>query len=450
MSVIVFGTRCYGRVDAVPGAYISTTFGYLQFMPLLPKASYVFVTHPQADEPLAFQIPMHWRSVAAGLLRAWGPVLGLICAANFGRNPVVAIVGAALGAAATAWAWWLAPRVRERERLMRNVYSRWLGCPADAAAIGLPMHTTAARLRAALAERAEPFSPAHYREQPSAAAAAAAYREIALDPRMEDRAFLAAAITLCRIDEASAPTMERARLAATRGKIFDKLSALHPDGVAEPPTVEVMWDHPLVTTAPGGYEHLPDRRPAAPPLAPAAVARRKRIDRIAGLVAVGAAVAAIPAFIAWRSWLESHPKFYVWNASSTEEIEIEVDGEKIARLAASARDDYRLAVGAHRLRVLGHDDRVIEEKEVTVAASDARFWAPATKGRVCFFLEQVHYSARAFGPPPEPRLLDPSETLWSLGAEVDYFLQEPPESLEVRQGERIVKRALSSGSCDAD
>src|SRR5829696_1409447 len=52
MGVIFFGTRPYGRVDAVPGAYISTTFGYLQFLPLLPTRSYVFVIPAGAGEPI--------------------------------------------------------------------------------------------------------------------------------------------------------------------------------------------------------------------------------------------------------------------------------------------------------------------------------------------------------------------------------------------------------------
>ncbi|MCL6502089.1 MAG: hypothetical protein K6T86_05340 [Pirellulales bacterium] len=42
--IVVYGTKLYGKVDRVPGLfYVRTRFFHLQFIPLIPLASYVLV-----------------------------------------------------------------------------------------------------------------------------------------------------------------------------------------------------------------------------------------------------------------------------------------------------------------------------------------------------------------------------------------------------------------------
>jgi hypothetical protein len=321
---------------------------------------------------------------------------------------------------------------------MRNVYSRWLGCPVDAAAIGETMRVTAGRLREAMAERLVPFAPAEYRRHTSSEVS---YGEVALDPRVEDRAFLAAAITRCRIEEAAAPATERARLAETRSRIFDKLAALDPDAIQEPPTVEVLWDHPDARQE----EERSEQAAAAPvPLPAEAVARRKRIDKIVGAVSIGGFVVAVAAYFAWQSWSASHPPLYVYN-SHIERAAIHVDGKHAATLEPSSHVDLELKVGSHRLSAMTPDGRVLEDVTVTVTSGAPQLWAPASRDRVCFVIETVVYGP---GSLPEPRLLDPNATLWPLLTSIDYAFQDPPKSLEVRDGDRLLKRVLAAAPCD--
>ncbi len=108
---ICYGTRPFGEVDHVPGLfYVSTTFYFVGWFPLVPLRSHVVLDGSESTEKLTgwweaeqrytehfdgVDIPLSWRSVAAGYLRAWcvgagvfsaGPVfLGLLAP---GASPV--------------------------------------------------------------------------------------------------------------------------------------------------------------------------------------------------------------------------------------------------------------------------------------------------------------------------------------------------------------------------
>ncbi len=84
---ICYGTRPSGEVDHVPGLfYVSTTFYFVGWFPLVPLRSHVVQDGSESTEKLTgwweaeqrythhfegVDIPLSWRSVAAGYLRAW-------------------------------------------------------------------------------------------------------------------------------------------------------------------------------------------------------------------------------------------------------------------------------------------------------------------------------------------------------------------------------------------
>ena len=68
--MIIFGRRLFGKTDAVPGVFhVATQFYHINFMPLCPMKTLLFVGPTQA-----VAIPESGRSIAA----AWTRYLGLI------------------------------------------------------------------------------------------------------------------------------------------------------------------------------------------------------------------------------------------------------------------------------------------------------------------------------------------------------------------------------------
>jgi hypothetical protein len=73
--MFIFGTRLYGKVDHVPGLfYIATTFGHVNFLPLMPLQSYLVLDDGQER---AIPLPTSWKSVLVAWFRAVGFVGGL-------------------------------------------------------------------------------------------------------------------------------------------------------------------------------------------------------------------------------------------------------------------------------------------------------------------------------------------------------------------------------------
>lgn len=109
VAVILYGLRNYGRVDAHAGEYAQTRFFHLWFAPLFPTGS-SWVTGPRADGTNAHAIKLEPRSVAAGYLRVWGP---LVAIGNLGAGATAGATGAgaahwivaAIATLLTAWSW---------------------------------------------------------------------------------------------------------------------------------------------------------------------------------------------------------------------------------------------------------------------------------------------------------------------------------------------------------
>ena len=106
MSVIIYGVRDYGRVDAHAGEHAQTKFFHIWFAPLIPVgSSWVTPTGGHSIKP-------NLKSIAAAYLRIWGVVatIGLLSAGlqQLGAKSLAGtgmLIAAACFAALTAWSW---------------------------------------------------------------------------------------------------------------------------------------------------------------------------------------------------------------------------------------------------------------------------------------------------------------------------------------------------------
>jgi hypothetical protein len=104
VSVIIYGVRPYGTVDAYGGEYAETSFFHIWFVPLVPTSSH-WITGKTADGKTGYSIDMYGKSVLAGYLRVWGPAIAL---ATFGggiSGNAIMLLFSALAIALTAWSW---------------------------------------------------------------------------------------------------------------------------------------------------------------------------------------------------------------------------------------------------------------------------------------------------------------------------------------------------------
>lgn len=121
MSVLIYGTRDYGRVDEHANEYAHTRFFHLWFLPIFPTGS-TWITGEAATGPLGHQIKLYGKSVAACYLRVWGPVIALLTAVGGLQGHLPVLVVAAAMIAGTVWSWtWL--RVRGRAAVRRSDFN---------------------------------------------------------------------------------------------------------------------------------------------------------------------------------------------------------------------------------------------------------------------------------------------------------------------------------------
>ncbi|MBL0695919.1 hypothetical protein [Comamonas sp. JC664] len=85
--MIIWGTRLFGKVDAVPGlGYVATKFGHINFVPLIPLESWLVMSE-EGNGWRGQAIPFSWKSV----LVAWGRVALIVASvvtffAGLGRH----------------------------------------------------------------------------------------------------------------------------------------------------------------------------------------------------------------------------------------------------------------------------------------------------------------------------------------------------------------------------
>ncbi len=102
--MIIYGVRPYGTVDAYGGEHAETSFFHIWFVPLIPTGSR-WITGQTADGSTGYTLGLLGRSVLAGYLRVWGPIVALSTfAAGVGGNLPLLVISA-LTIAATVWTW---------------------------------------------------------------------------------------------------------------------------------------------------------------------------------------------------------------------------------------------------------------------------------------------------------------------------------------------------------
>lgn len=234
--MLIGGRRLYGKVEQVGSTYIATTFAFLQFLPIFPVRSHIVLGEGSSGTHEVVHIKMHWKSVAAGYLRAWGIGATLIAAipalatANISDLPTALTGAGALllfaGLTTAAFTW--IGRLSNAEKAQRLIFARFVGFPVDPGVLDEDKRgKVGAKLRAFLEERAVTLASASgYRE---GGRANAGYRRIALDRTMRDREYLEAALTLACIEASLSVGGMRAEAEGVHDAIWAKLVAEHPD-----------------------------------------------------------------------------------------------------------------------------------------------------------------------------------------------------------------------------
>ncbi len=139
--IVLSGTSPRGWVDGAGGELIATQFVHVWWLPLVPLRS-VWVTGGDRRRPIGHAHRLSGRSVAAGYLRVWGPIVTIIGAAT---ACLVGMAVALVAASLTGWSWWARhDRSGRRVALQRPV----LGSACDP--LALPR-----RLASCLLPRAE-------------------------------------------------------------------------------------------------------------------------------------------------------------------------------------------------------------------------------------------------------------------------------------------------------
>jgi len=95
MTMIVFGTRLFGKVDDVPGAFhVATRFFHVSFLPLIPTSSWIVLEDSKESGFMSsswsgVQLPsLSWSSIGMAWLRVLSiyGTIGLACVALVGKH----------------------------------------------------------------------------------------------------------------------------------------------------------------------------------------------------------------------------------------------------------------------------------------------------------------------------------------------------------------------------
>jgi hypothetical protein len=228
-GIVVYGKHPYGRVERLDGTSVLTTFHYVWFLPLVPAGSYVLGGR-DGSRAGAIPIGYHPGSILAGYIRTWAPVL-LVCtllamaagADEFVVERVPTWTEAVFLAGVLLCGWLVLGRLSRTVAAQRRVYAKFASLPVDVSRFS---KAQAADLREALAAVLSSEGRAlvaTYRDGPDPCDA---WREVALDPVVQHRPYLEAALTRARLESGAAPRGERRAMTEAHARIWGKLEAL--------------------------------------------------------------------------------------------------------------------------------------------------------------------------------------------------------------------------------
>lgn len=208
--MFVAGTHDFGTIDQYQQTSVATRFVHVWFVPIWPLRSIV-----KSSLGTPFVVPFVARSIVAGYLRVWGPVLvGIVVldlltrelALPLAINAVVATLGLIAGAIG-----WMMGRLDRRGYAERHAYRLAIGLPVDPAILSEDdRRSTRAKLLEELGRK-----HVDYR-----GAMAVPWERLAIESDVES---LATLLALARVEETFSGSAERARLRSKRKRLGDIL-----------------------------------------------------------------------------------------------------------------------------------------------------------------------------------------------------------------------------------
>lgn len=235
--VIIWGQRMFGRVDRFAGSYVATRFFHLYYVPLIPLSSWLVLEEQLEGAFRGVQVPLQGRSIGLAWLRVGAVVGGLVAALSyFPREQLGRATGAAsqaslgalvaLGAAVLVglYAYLRMGRLRGEEKAARVVYWDFSGQFVDVALLGAERAAVKQRATEELERQLARHSTAGYREAPKAS-----WRELAVQPELNDVPLLKAALTRSRIEWSEAKGKARLELERDHATILANLLVRSPD-----------------------------------------------------------------------------------------------------------------------------------------------------------------------------------------------------------------------------
>ena len=117
MAVIIYGSHEYGKVDEHAGEYAVTRFFHLWWLPLFPTGS-TWIAGRTSEGAYGHGIKLHGKSVLAGYLRVWGPLVALGNAIAVLETPGLGhAIATLVSIALVAWTWsWRSLRTERARR----------------------------------------------------------------------------------------------------------------------------------------------------------------------------------------------------------------------------------------------------------------------------------------------------------------------------------------------
>lgn len=240
-----------GQVHRAGSTFVATPFVCFLFVPLFPVArSTIHHEGPSGEVHATVATGLVGDSLFRAFVRVWGPLLA-VAVAPMGltmglRGPEaqlalgVVAVFVLLGFGAGLYAHLRTGELRADEEARRLVHAEILGFAADPAIV--PSGAWETRLVRAVVRRARRLGAAGYRES------GRTWDQVARDPSVTDRDFLAAAMTLARRQSAhrAQPVSTSGPLRGLEDALFARLVALDPGVLTRAAKVVMPAPSPLL------------------------------------------------------------------------------------------------------------------------------------------------------------------------------------------------------------